>query len=197
MTWTCFDGERKGTRHTHPRAFALMVTSSWMLFPEFSMWLFPSGHSGLSLNMPSLQRLPWLHRHSFLPNFYFLCSILHDLILFYWLICLLDTSVQFSSVAQSCPTLCDPRDWSMQGLPVHHQLPEFTQTHVHWTGDAIQPSHPLSSPPPPASISPSIRVFSSEFFASGGRSISVSASASALPMSIQDWLPLGLTGLIF
>ena len=149
MTWTCFDGERKGTRHTHPRAFALMVTSSWMLFPEFSMWLFPSGHSGLSLNMPSLQRLPWLHRHSFLPNFYFLCSILHDLILFYWLICLLDTSVQFSSVAQSCPTLCDPRDWSMQGLPVHHQLPEFTQTHVHWTGDAIQPSHPLSSTSPP------------------------------------------------
>ena len=56
----------------------------------------------------------------------------------------------FSSVTQSCLTLCDPMDWSMLGLPVHHQLPEFTQTHVHWVGDAIQPSHPLASPSPPA-----------------------------------------------
>ena len=57
---------------------------------------------------------------------------------------------QFSSVAQLCPTLCDPTDCSMPGLPVHHQLLEFTQTHVHRGGDAIQPSHPLSSPSPPA-----------------------------------------------
>ena len=57
--------------------------------------------------------------------------------------------VQFSSVAQSCPTLCDPMNRSTPGLPVHHQLPEFTQTHVHWVSDAIQPSHPLSSPSPP------------------------------------------------
>ena len=55
-----------------------------------------------------------------------------------------------SSVAQSCPTLCDPMNCNMPGLPVHHQLPEFTQTHVHRVGDAIQPSHPLSSPSPPA-----------------------------------------------
>ena len=59
-------------------------------------------------------------------------------------------SVQFSSVAQSCLTLCNPMNRSMPGLPVHHQLPEFTQTHVHRVGDAIQPSHPLSSPSPPA-----------------------------------------------
>ena len=59
-------------------------------------------------------------------------------------------SVQFSSVAQSCPTLCDPMNRSMPGLPVHHQLPEFTQTHVHRVSDAIQPSHPLSFPSPPA-----------------------------------------------
>ena len=59
-------------------------------------------------------------------------------------------SVQFSSVAQSCPTLCDPMNRSTPGLPVHHQLPEFTQTHVHRVDDAIQPSHPLSSPSPPA-----------------------------------------------
>ena len=59
-------------------------------------------------------------------------------------------SVQFSSVGQSCPTLCDPMDCSTPGLPVHHQLPEFTQTHVHWVGNAIQPSHSLLSPSPPA-----------------------------------------------
>ena len=60
------------------------------------------------------------------------------------------SSVQFSSVAQSCPTLCDPMNCSTPGLPVHHQLPEFTQTHVHRVHDAIQPSHPLLSPSPPA-----------------------------------------------
>ena len=58
--------------------------------------------------------------------------------------------VQFSSVAQSCPTLCDPMNCSTPGLPVHHQLPESTQIHVHWVGDAMQPSHPLLSPSPPA-----------------------------------------------
>ena len=58
--------------------------------------------------------------------------------------------VQFSSVAQSCPTLCNPMNRSIPGLPVHHQLLEFTQTHVHLVSDAIQPSHPLSSPSPPA-----------------------------------------------
>ena len=57
---------------------------------------------------------------------------------------------QFSSVAQLCLTLCDPMNCTTPGLPVHHQLPEFTQTYVHWVGDAIQPSHPLSSPFPPA-----------------------------------------------
>ena len=59
------------------------------------------------------------------------------------------SSVQFSSVTQSCPILCNPTDYSMPGLPVHHQLPEFTQTHVHWVGDAIQLSHPLLSTSPP------------------------------------------------
>ena len=59
-------------------------------------------------------------------------------------------SVQFSSVAQSCPTLCNPMNCSTPGLPVHHQLPESNQTHVHGVDDAIQPSHPLSSPSPPA-----------------------------------------------
>ena len=71
-------------------------------------------------------------------------------------------SVQFSSVTQSCPTLCDPMNHSTPGFPVYHQLPELTQTHVHRVSDAIQPSHPLSSllllPPTP----PSVRVFSNE-----------------------------------
>ena len=58
--------------------------------------------------------------------------------------------LQFSSAAHSCPTLCDPMNCSTPGLPVHHQLPESTQTYAHWVGDAIQPSHPLSSPSPPA-----------------------------------------------
>ena len=62
----------------------------------------------------------------------------------------LTSSVQFSPVVQSCPTLCDPMNCGVPALPVHHQLPESTQTHVHWVGDAIQPSHPLLSPSPPA-----------------------------------------------
>ena len=74
----------------------------------------------------------------------------------------LDHSVQFSSMAQSCLTLCNPMNCSKPGLPVYHQLLEFTQTHVHRVGDAIQPSHPLSSPSPPTPIPPRIRVFSNE-----------------------------------
>ena len=69
-------------------------------------------------------------------------------------------SVQFSSVAQSCPTLCHPMNRSTPGLPVHHKLPDFTQTHIHRVSDAIQPSHPLSSPSPSDQNPPSIRVFS-------------------------------------
>ena len=144
------------------------------------------------------------------------------------------TSSQFNSVTQSCPTLCDPMDCSMLGFAAHHQLPKFTQTHVHWVGDAIQASHSLSSPFPPAfklsqhqglffwegggltirfiydiiqvsmpfsqiitpspSLTESKRL--SQFFASGGQSIGASASASFLPMNIQHWFPIGLTGLI-
>ena len=106
---------------------------------------------------------------------------------------------QFRSVAQLCPTLCDPKDCSTPGLPVYHQLPELTQTHVHWVGDAIQASHPLSTPSPPvfpASFPASGSFQMSQFFASGGQSIRVSASASILPMNIQDWFPLGSTGWI-
>ena len=102
------------------------------------------------------------------------------------------------SVAQSCPTLCDPMDCSTPGLPVLHHLQESTQNHVHWVSDTIQPSHPLSSPSPSAPQSfPAAGSFPmSQLFASGGQSIGASAWASVLPMNIQDWFPLGWTGWI-
>ena len=107
-------------------------------------------------------------------------------------------SVQFSSVAQSCPTLCDPRNCSTLGFPVYHQVPELAQTHVHQVSDAIWPSHPLLSPSPPAfSLSQHQDLFPvSQFFTSGGQSTGASPSASVLPMNIQDWFPLGWTGWI-
>ena len=82
---------------------------------------------------------------------------------------------------------CDPMDCSTPGLPVHHQLPELAQTHVHRVGDAIQPSHPLSSPCPPAlNLSQHQGFPMNQPFASGGQSIGVSVSTSVLPMNIQD-----------
>ena len=90
-------------------------------------------------------------------------------------------SVHFSSVAQPCPTLCNPMDCSMPGFPVHHQLLEFAQTHIHWVGDAIQTFHPLLSP---SQSFPALGAFlRSQFFAS---SIGVSASVSVLTMNIQE-----------
>ena len=85
-----------------------------------------------------------LHRHFVSENIMSKIT-LNSFLNFLWY------SVQFSSVAQLCPTLCDPMNRSTPGLPVHYQLPEFTQTHIHRVSDAIQPSHPLSSPSPPAS----------------------------------------------
>ena len=103
----------------------------------------------------------------------------------------------FSSAAQACPTLCNPMNCSMPGLPVHHQLLEFTQTHVHRVDDAIQPSHPLSSPSPPApNLSQHQSFPMSQLFMWGGQSIGVSASASVFPKNTQDWSPLGWTGWI-
>ena len=126
-----------------------------------------------------------VYLHWFIPSQYF---ILSDNVV----------SVQFTSVTQSCPTLCNPMDCSRPGILVHHQLLKSTQAHVHWLGDAIQPSHPLSSPSPPnlQSLPASGSFQMSKFFISGSQSIGISPSTSVLPMNIQDWFPLGLTGWI-
>ena len=99
----------------------------------------------------------------------------------------------YCSVAQSCPTLCNPMDCSTPGFPVHHHLPELAQTHVHWVSDTIQPSVVLLLP----SILPSIRVFSNEWalLIRWPKYWSFNF-ASVLPMNIQDWFPLGWTGWI-
>ena len=90
-------------------------------------------------------------------------------------------SVQLSSVVQSCPTLCDPMSRSTPGLPVHHQHPEFTQTHIHRVSDAILPSHPLSSPSPPApNPSQHQSLFQSVNSSHEGQSTGASALASVL-----------------
>ena len=96
---------------------------------------------------------------------------------------------QFSSVTQSCLTLCDPMDCSTPGFPVSHQLPELAQTHVHRVGDAIQPSHPLSSPSPPAlNLSQHQDLFKwVSSLHQVAKSIGVSASTSVFPMNTQDW----------
>ena len=98
--------------------------------------------------------------------------------------------VQFSSVAQSCPTLCNPINCSTPGLPVHHQLLDFTQTQVRWVGDAIQPSHPVIPLLLSTSIFCSIGIFSNEsVLYIRWPAFGVSASASVLPMNIQDLFP--------
>ena len=112
--------------------------------------------------------------------FIIIISLMIDYV--WWSLLLCTHSVQFSPVAQSCPTVCDPMNHSTPGLPVHHQFREFTQTHVHRVSDAIQPSHPLCPllllPP----IPPSIRAFSNEStLRMGGQSTGVSALASFLP----------------
>ena len=106
-------------------------------------------------------------------------------------------SVQISSVTLSCPTLCSPMDCSKLDFPVHHQLLQFTQTHVHRVSDGIQPSHPVIPFSSHLQSFPASGSFPmSQFFTSGGQSIRVSALASVLPMTIQDWCPLGWTGWI-
>ena len=109
---------------------------------------------------------------------------------------------QFSSVAQSCPTVCDPIDWSTPGFPINHQLLELARNHVHWVGDAIQPSHPRCSLLLPPSVFPSIRVFLNESvlcvrwpeYWSFSFSISPSNKYSGLISLRTDWFDLAVQG---
>ena len=98
------------------------------------------------------------------------------------------------SVAQLCSTLCDPMYCSTPAFPLLHHLPELAQTHIHWVGGAIQPSHPLSSCPQSFPVSGFFLM--SRHFTSGGQSIGASVLASVLSVYIQDWFPLGWTGWI-
>ena len=102
------------------------------------------------------------------------------------------------SVAKLCLTLCDPMAYSMTDFPVLHYLPEFAQTHTHWVGDAIQPSHPQSHPfsSCPQCFPESGSFPMSRLFTSGSQSTGASALASVLPMNIQGWFPFGLTSLV-
>ena len=105
-------------------------------------------------------------------------------------------SLLFLLFSHSVVSLCDPMDCSTPGFPVLHHLPGLAQTHVHWISDAIQPSHPLTSPSPPAfNLSQHQGLFQCQLFTSGGQIIGASASTSVLPMNIQGWFPLGLIGL--
>ena len=123
-----------------------------------------------NLTFPLCPSYPWLHHRKptmknkglgtpvFIAALYSIaktwnqpkCPSTEEWIKKMWYMYKMEYSVEFSSVAQSCPSLCDPMGCSMPDLPVHHQLQEFTPAHVHWVGDGIQPSHPLSSPSPPA-----------------------------------------------
>ena len=119
------------------------MNSSYLHLPAFST-ISPllSQRARTTISYPFLHHDPWtLHTITWnnhrSPNLFDWCPETY-------------ISAQFSSVTQSYPILCNPMDCSTPGLPVHHQLPEFTQTHIHWVGNAIQPSHPLSSSSPPA-----------------------------------------------
>ena len=104
-------------------------------------------------------------------------------------------SIQFSSVTQLCPTLFDPMDCSTPGYPVHHQLPDLAQIHVHRVSNAIQPCHPLLAPSPPAFSLPQYQDLF-QWISSSHQVVGALFSASVLPVNIQDGFPLGLTGLI-
>ena len=110
-------------------------------------------------------------------------------------VCVCVCACIFSSVQfLSCVWLCDPMDCSTPDFPAYHQLPDLTQTHVHWVSDAMQPSHPQSSPSPPAfKFSQHRSLFQWVNYSHKMANFGFSVSASILPINIQDWFPLGLT----
>ena len=159
----------------------------WRIGVWLSEWTGGNINGARGFGVPEIRQLvchPGAERIPSLTNSLFSCTV--------------PINISISSVAQSFPTLCNPGDYSIPGLPVHHQLPEFTQTHVHWVGDAIQPSHPLSSLLLLPLIFPDIRVFSNESvlrirwpkYWSFSFSISPSNEYSGLISFRTDWLDL-------
>ena len=141
----------------------------------------------------SLLFISYFHLHP--RNYLFVLYICKSVSLFSCLLICFISSIQFSSSVVS--DFCGPTDCSMQVFPVHPQFPELVQIHVHQVSDAIQRSHSLSSPDSCLQSFPASGSFPvSQFFASGGQSIGVSASASVFPMNIQNLFPLGWTGWI-
>ena len=169
-----------------PFAFLLLLLEFSLLLLSFSLWYFLVWVCwGSSWLWPSALLVPgYLFPSSYSGNFW----LMHFQLLSHFLLLLENFGkLQFSSVQSlSRVRLYDPMGCRMPGFPVFHQLPELAQTHVHWVGDAIQPSHPLSYASPPAFSLPQVSGFflRSQFFASGGQSIGASASASVLPMNI-------------
>ena len=160
-----------------------------MVVLEFAV-TFTTNLSVFSINTWGVGKIPF-NRVVPVPSSWPLCiSVIH----FSYPQAIITISVQFSHSLMS--NSLRPHGLQHARPPVYHQLPEFTQTHVHWVGDAIQPSQPLSSSC--LQSFPASGFFQmSQLFASGGQSIGVSASTSVLPMNIQDWFPLGCTSWIY
>ena len=176
----------------------MRVGEQWVLPPSLSAHLLSRAISFIPMASNTIYAISDIEFFKFL----FVCSgflLCRSFTFLCW--CFLSLhSFYCCSVTQSCLTLCNPIDCSTPGFPVHQQLWELAQIHVYQVGDAIQPSHPLSSIVPFSSCLQSFPASGSfqmsQFFTSGGQSTGVSASASVLPMNIQDWLPSGWTGWI-
>ena len=137
-----------------PFPISLLYLSFSLPFPKLNIWKSSCSQSLIETELVTSKQLEGLTEHLYVINLQLAfvmgdglleCNIIKSLKRYPYL-----HSDQIRSVAQSCLTLCDLMNRSTPGLPVHHQLPEFTQTHIHRVSDAIQPSHPLSSPSPPA-----------------------------------------------
>ena len=126
-----------------------VIFHPWALLIEFPVWKM---NVPLFFSFSPTFTIPSAHLISILPSSKDIIVMLSFWIdkIFQLSHAVTELIFQFSSVTQSCPTLCDPMDCSTSGFPIHHQLPELAQTRVHWVNDAIKPSHPLLSPPPPA-----------------------------------------------
>ena len=174
----------------HAAVFSLVISNEfgWFYLSSQMCTFFMGNLSWFSSNPSLLKSLQYAVCSSI---FWILCFNLDHC----WWSCHLLWGVQFSSVTQLCPTLCDPMNCSTPGLHVHHQLWEFIQTHVHWVSDSIQLFYPLSSPSPHAfNLSQHQGLF--KWVSSSHQVPKILKFQLQLPMNIQEWFPLGWTGWI-